>query len=499
MIYRLLALLLALAPLHSAVLDNGILAASGTTGTNATVRSVTITSGTNLNAGVLNATNDIRLAGNSIITALTNKGDFSGPSSSTNNNLVSFNGTTGKIGKDANIKTDGSGGITTAGFYQAGEGAPSNGWIRYGSNTPSGYLMRSSSASGASTNLGFNWTHSATYFDAGLPPDEVSMWGYNITPGGSRLSSTDTALAHALEGNYNTGGAEFTEAHLHFIDKTNVQHRLYSYTINKNNFGAADLYHTIFNFHLKNLAATGEPDFFQVTPTGMIWRSTNANVLNRSVQWTDDGFNVTLTRMPGTADQGDFITTGWRNWNLPAAQFNASAVRLSAYTDMQSDNSFACLNSANNLESIRLRSSTGITVGSDIQLRWSSTTSSSSGSYDTGLARDSAGVVRVSNGSTGTGQLLFRDPLTVGSTVTLGAANTSYLVNTDAITVTLPTAVGVTGKEYVVKTITPATSATIATTSSQKIDGASTYSLSASNKFVRVQSDGTNWWVTGAN
>lgn len=57
-------------------------------------------------------------------------GDFSGPSSSTNNNLVSFSGTTGKTGKDSGIATDGSGGITTAGTISAaafiGNGATAN-------------------------------------------------------------------------------------------------------------------------------------------------------------------------------------------------------------------------------------------------------------------------------------------------------------------------------------------------------------------------------------
>jgi hypothetical protein len=63
MFYKLILLALTLAASHAAVLQHGILAASDTTGTNATVRSVTITSQTNLNAGVLNATNDLKRAG----------------------------------------------------------------------------------------------------------------------------------------------------------------------------------------------------------------------------------------------------------------------------------------------------------------------------------------------------------------------------------------------------------------------------------------------------
>lgn len=52
-----LTLLLLAINLHGAVLQDGIIAASDTTGTNATVRSITITAQTNLHAGTLLATN----------------------------------------------------------------------------------------------------------------------------------------------------------------------------------------------------------------------------------------------------------------------------------------------------------------------------------------------------------------------------------------------------------------------------------------------------------
>lgn len=89
--------------------------------------------------------------------------------------------------------------------------------------------------------------------------------------------------------------------------------------------------------------------------------------------------------------------------------------------------------------------------------------------------------------------------IATGTSFTLTGTNEVYLVNVDAQTVTLPTAVGVNGRSYTVKTIAPAETATIATTSSQLIDGASTYSLTASNKFVRVISDNARWWVIGNN
>jgi hypothetical protein len=65
-------------------------------------------------------------------------------------------------------------------------------------------------------------------------------------------------------------------------------------------------------------------------------------------------------------------------------------------------------------------------------------------------------------------------------------------------TATLPTAVGINGKQYTVKLAASGT-ATVATTSSQTIDGATTYSLSAQYKYVAVVSDGANWQIVANN
>jgi hypothetical protein len=67
-------------------------------------------------------------------------------------------------------------------------------------------------------------------------------------------------------------------------------------------------------------------------------------------------------------------------------------------------------------------------------------------------------------------------------------------------TATLPTAVGCAGREYVlIKTDSSGNTVTLATTSSQTISGASSFSLASQYKYVRVVSDGTNWLVTGSN
>lgn len=70
------------------------------------------------------------------------------------------------------------------------------------------------------------------------------------------------------------------------------------------------------------------------------------------------------------------------------------------------------------------------------------------------------------------------------------------LVNCTAnsFTITLPTAVGITGREYIIKNTGSATTITIATTSSQTIDGLipSTYNVTTLTP-LRVMSDGNNW------
>lgn len=67
---------------------------------------------------------------------------------------------------------------------------------------------------------------------------------------------------------------------------------------------------------------------------------------------------------------------------------------------------------------------------------------------------------------------------------------------TAAFTVTLPTAVGNTGQMFSIKKIDASANAiTIATTSSQTIDGVTTRTLSTQYQGVTVQSDGANWFV----
>jgi hypothetical protein len=77
---------------------------------------------------------------------------------------------------------------------------------------------------------------------------------------------------------------------------------------------------------------------------------------------------------------------------------------------------------------------------------------------------------------------------------------TDYIVNCTAnsFTVTLPTAVGITGRQYIIKNTGSSTTITIATTSSQTVDGAAPGTVTTLIP-LRVCSDGANWITFGLN
>lgn len=120
-----------------------------------------------------------------------------------------------------------------------------------------------------------------------------------------------------------------------------------------------------------------------------------------------------------------------------------------------------------------------------------STNSYSTGGWGNVVWNVNTGRAEVTNGS-----ILAMNSTAIDVTLTVGQY--TMLVTATGKTVTLPTAVGVTGTVYVVK-LTAAGSATVTTTSSQTIDGSTTYSLASQYKYVTVQSDGSNWVVIGNN
>lgn len=112
-------------------------------------------------------------------------------------------------------------------------------------------------------------------------------------------------------------------------------------------------------------------------------------------------------------------------------------------------------------------------------------------------------------GQLGVGKNTSASVLDVGGAIatTYGAQTSSYtatatdsFIDADAtggaVTITLPTAVTCPGREYTIKRINSGANAvTVATTSSQTIDGSTTFTLSAQNSTVVVVSNGANWRI----
>lgn len=92
-------------------------------------------------------------------------------------------------------------------------------------------------------------------------------------------------------------------------------------------------------------------------------------------------------------------------------------------------------------------------------------------------------------------------PVLVSKALSYNATITDHtiLVTATGQTITLPTAVGCNGRIYTIKLTSSASTSTVATTSSQTIDGSTTYLLSAQYKYVTVQSDNTNWNIIANN
>jgi hypothetical protein len=142
-----------------------------------------------------------------------------------------------------------------------------------------------------------------------------------------------------------------------------------------------------------------------------------------------------------------------------------------------------------------------------------------------GLTTHVSGTLPVANGgtgataSTGTGNVVLATSPTIATPVfsgraVLGGFSPAYVAKSAAYTLTtsdffvtgdttaagfsltLPTAVAISGQCFRIKKIAAANNLTVATTSAQTIDGATTVVLDGNNDFIEVMSDGANWRVT---
>lgn len=88
---------------------------------------------------------------------------------------------------------------------------------------------------------------------------------------------------------------------------------------------------------------------------------------------------------------------------------------------------------------------------------------------------------------------------TIAGSATLTAANSVALVSSTPATITIPAASTCPGRQITVKKIDGGPGAVTVLSAGGTIDGAIIFSLSASNKYVTVVSDGANWFVIANN
>lgn len=115
---------------------------------------------------------------------------------------------------------------------------------------------------------------------------------------------------------------------------------------------------------------------------------------------------------------------------------------------------------------------------------------------DTNLYRSGVNELKTDGKFSSGGLVLGYRAVTAATTANL----TDHTINatTGTFNVTLPTALGIAGQEFEIIN-TGNGVITVATTSSQNINGSTTYALSTQYKFVLVRSTGSGWIVVGNN
>jgi hypothetical protein len=120
-----------------------------------------------------------------------------------------------------------------------------------------------------------------------------------------------------------------------------------------------------------------------------------------------------------------------------------------------------------------------------------------------GSITDSSGAISFGNenllttGTLGAGTLTHtgrKEKYRLITSADSAVATDDFIAVTGTTTVTLPTAVGIQGTVYTIKN-TGTAIVTIATTSSQTIDGVTTYVIRTTNSGVQIISDNANWLI----
>lgn len=158
----------------------------------------------------------------------------------------------------------------------------------------------------------------------------VVTCGHNMSPGGDRVSNTDSAIGWSMEqswesGDINAGGLELTEYHDFYIARQTAngvsagqQVRLMSYTINKDSNGI-DFYNTVNNHYLKHpsyatFGTEANAIYWSVAPSQWFLRTLAEGANANSVSFT-----LTGVAGVGSGLLCQMVTTGTFNFLSPVS------------------------------------------------------------------------------------------------------------------------------------------------------------------------------------
>ena len=171
------------------------------------------------------------------------------------------------------------------------------------------------------------------------------------------------------------------------------------------------------------------------------------------------------------------------------ASSNISIGDQAMYNNLTGANNIAIGNSSGNTIA---SGSNNIIIGDNVQA------SSSTASNETVIGNSSTVSANIKGTLKSNGQVLAIAAKSAAYTALVSDEIITGDATSAAFTITLPTAVGKNGQTYTIKRINSGANAvTVATTSSQTIDGAATYALSAQYNYVKVVSDGSHWIIVG--
>lgn len=229
-----------------------------------------------------------------------------------------------------------------------------------------------------------------------------------------------------------------------------------------------------------------------VTPTGNLETFINSNITSTNV-----ALGNAYGRLQLYSNAGNTILSN---------SFNAGKIQLYASNGTDGDQSVKLFEADRNLTEIttklqvlRISLAAGTATANTAPVKFTAgvpLTTPESGVLETNAANELYYSTSTTEASRGFVQV---NRITSSATgLTLSGVHDTLILTATGQTATLPTAVGILGRVYTIK-LSASGTATVATTSSQTIDGATTYSLSAQYKYVTVQSDNANWQIIANN